>query len=283
MALALAALPALAADDPVVARLGTRDVKLSQLKPFLDGLDAQTREQAAKSPQALAQLVRGELGRMALVDEAHQKQWEQRPEVAAQIERARQAVIASSYLAAQAPLPEGFPTEADIAQAYEKNRDRFLVPRQYHLAQIFVPLAAGSDKATADAAAEKAKGLAQAARAKGADFAQLAAKNADPKDADLGWLPENRIVPEILASVQGMAENEVSEPIHLADGWHVVKMLGTRPAGIRPLAEVRDALVPWLRQTRKQGEEKRYLDQLLTRQDAAINEIALKQALEPGK
>ena len=277
--LACAAVAAQAADDPVVARLGGRDVKLSQIKPFLDGLDAMTRDQAAKSPQALATLVRAELGRIALLDEAAQKQWDKRPDVAQQIERARQAVIAATYLAAMAPLPDGFPSDSDVAQAYEKNRDQFLVPRQYHLAQIFIAEPAGADNAALD----KARALAKQARVKGTDFAALAKQAGDPQDGDLGWLPENRIVPEILAAVHGMTDDEVGDPVHTGAGWHVVKMLGTRPAGIRPLAEVRDDLVARLRQARTQDEEKRYFDQLLSKQDAEINEIALKQALQPAK
>jgi parvulin-like peptidyl-prolyl isomerase len=77
-----------------------------------------------------------------------------------------------------------------------------------------------------------------------------------------------------------MAEGEISEPIHTGAGWHVVQLQATRPAGVRPLSEVHDALVKLLRQKKQQEEEKHFVDQLLIKDQAAINEIALKQALE---
>jgi len=287
---ALAAGAAVAAEDgtEVVARLGSSNVTLSDLKEFVLGLDPQTREQAAKDPQILTRLVRVELARMALLSEAKEKHWDQQPDIVRQIERARDQTIASSYLTSVAALPASYPSDAEIQAAYEQNRDRFMVPRQYQISQIFIAVPAGADKAAEDAAHRRADDLVKKAKAKGANFAELARKNSDQPDAaktggDLGWLPETQILPEVRSVVAGMAKNEISDAIHSGAGWHIVELFDTRPAGPRPLAEVRDTIVQFLRQRKLEENEQAYLGKLLESKHAAINEIGLAKLLDTAK
>jgi peptidylprolyl isomerase len=281
---------AVAAEDgaEVVARLGAANVTLADLKDFVLGLDPQTRQQAAKDPQLLTRLVRVELARMALLSEAKEKHWDEQPDVARQIERARNQTIAASYLASVAALPASYPSDAEIQSAYDQNRDRFMVPRQYDVAQIFVAVPAGADKATEDAAHRRADDLVKKAKAKGANFAELARKNSDQPDAaktggDLGWLPETQILPEVRSVVAGMGKNEISDAIRSSAGWHIVELIDTRPAGPRPLAEVRDAVVQGLRQRKLEENEQAYLGKLLESKHAAVNEIGLAKLLDVAK
>src|SRR4051794_6421389 len=85
-------------DDEVVGRVGTAEVKLGQVRDFLRGLDAPSRQQAEKDPQILARLVRGELERLAVLAEARDKKFEQRPEIQALLARAREQALVSSYM-----------------------------------------------------------------------------------------------------------------------------------------------------------------------------------------
>lgn len=67
----------------------------------------------------------------------------------------------------------------------------------------------------------------------GEDFAGLAATlSQDPGSAaeggDLGWAGPGTFVPEFEQALQGLKENEISEPFRTQYGWHIVQLLGRR-------------------------------------------------------
>jgi hypothetical protein len=68
-----------AADDEAVANLGSQPVKAADLKEFIDGLNPAQREQAAKDPKIMVQLVRSAVGRKLLIDEAEKQGWDKKP------------------------------------------------------------------------------------------------------------------------------------------------------------------------------------------------------------
>ncbi|PKU21541.1 peptidylprolyl isomerase, partial [Telmatospirillum siberiense] len=67
----------------------------------------------------------------------------------------------------------------------------------------------------------------------------------------------------------------VSDPIRMEDGWHIIKLQDTKPAGTAPLADIKPALVERLRQAKAQQLRQAYLGQLLQKDPPAINELAL--------
>jgi peptidyl-prolyl cis-trans isomerase SurA len=67
----------------------------------------------------------------------------------------------------------------------------------------------------------------------GEDFAGLAATTSeDPGSAveggDLGWSGPGSFVPEFEKVLDGLQENEISEPFRTQYGWHIVQLLGRR-------------------------------------------------------
>lgn len=267
-----------------VARLGTIDIPASSLRDFVRTLDPAMRKQALGDPAVMARLVRQELVRILILNEAISKKWDQRPEIAARIARGRDDVIASTYLAAAGAVPEGYPSDAELQAAYDANRDKFMMPRQYRLEQIFVAIPAGGDKKAEDAARAKADGLVRKVRTNGANFDEIAKSGSDQAPGepagDLGWANEAQIVPEIRNQISGMAIGEISDPIATANGFHIIRLADTKPAGVRPLAEVRDQLVAALRQNKLQENEQAYVSALLEKTPAMINELALKKLFE---
>jgi parvulin-like peptidyl-prolyl isomerase len=279
---------ALETSEEVVARLGTTEIKAAEVKDIIRNLDPSVRQQAAKDPQLLGRVVRIELARIAVLGEAKEKHWDQQPDVVAQIERARSQTILASYLASVAAPPASYPSEAEVKTAYDQNRDRFTMPRQYHLAHIFVALPAGDDKKAEEAAEKKAEELARKARAKSGAFEEIARRNSDLPEAarnsgDLGWKYETQLLPEIKSVVAGMSKNEISDAIRTPTGWHIIQLLDTKAAGPQPLSEIHDSLVQYMRQRKLDENEQAYLAGLLENKHAAINEIALSKLIEQAK
>jgi peptidylprolyl isomerase len=287
LAVIFAAVPALAADPvpDVVARLGTTDITAAMLRTFVGTLDPAVRKRAASDPALMAQLVRAELARMAVLKAAQAQKWDQRPEVIQQIQRVRDEAVTSNYLMSVSAPPADYPSTADIQSAYDLNRDALMAPRQYRLSQIFVALPAGGDAKAEAAARQQADDMAHKAKGAGANFDALVKANADTKAApeqggDLGWASEAEIVPEIRSQIAGLGQGEVSDPIRTASGWHIIRLDDTKPAAPRPLAEVRDQLVAALRQRKMQANEQAYLNGLLAKSPVSVNEVGLKKIFE---
>lgn len=269
-----------AAGDEVVVRLGKAEITATMLQNFVATLDPDLRRQALQSTDEMNRLMQLEIARIVVYNEAKAKKWDQRPDVKAQIERARDLAIVNTYLAAQAAPPNDYPSAADIEAAYNLNRDSFMQPRQYWLQQIFISSPAGSDPQAAAAAQKKADEVDAKAKAPGAKFDDLARSFSDKKDSaakggDLGWVPESELLPPIRNQVAGMNKGDVSDPIHVSDGWQIVRLVDTKPAAPRPLDDVKSAIVTALRQRQTQANEQTYVDNLLKQTPVSVNETAL--------
>ena len=280
IALLCAPLVSAQTSDDVVAKLGGTEIRVSDLQRLIETQPPEVRDQLLKSPPVLDRLVRTEVYRRALIEEARGKGWDKRPDVAVQMERAREQVLVTSYMNELAKPPADFPGEQELAAAYNANQAEFAIPRQFRVAQIFVAVTKDAPKADAEKLRKKAEDIAKRAQSKDADFARLAQANSDHKASaeqggDLGWMAERDMIPEMRSLIPTLAKGEVGKPVRTEQGWHVIKSLDLKPAGVRPLAEVRVQLTAAMRQRLAQENEKRYLDRMAEQTPVAVNEIAL--------
>jgi parvulin-like peptidyl-prolyl isomerase len=271
---------ALADDSDVVARMGGADIKAAEVRAFVDGLDERQKAAVYGNPKLLAQVVRQMLADRVVLKDALSKKWDQQPAVAAQLARVRDAAIADSYLASITAPPDNYPSDAELQAAYDANQGSFVAPRQFQLAQIFVAKPRAGDKAAEAAAQAKLDRVKTQLRRKPADFASIAKTESDePNSAknggELGWLYETQITPDIRQLVLGIAKGAIADPVQLDDGWHIVKLLDTKPAQARPLSEVRPQLIQQMRAERAQENRRGYVAKLLDQNSVAINELAL--------
>jgi peptidylprolyl isomerase len=258
----------------VVARVGGADLTAEDIRAYLDTLPPAERDALGQDPTKIGQVVRLYLAQRLLLKEALDKKFDQQPETRAQLNRVRDAAVVELYLASVVQVPADFPSDAEVQAAYDANKSAFLVPRQYRLAQIFIK-ASQDDRTKLDAVRARLK-------EKGADFGAVAAQLSDvraeaEKGGEIGWVAESQIVPEIRQVASGLAKGAVSEPVYAESGWHIVRLLDTRPAGIAPLADIRPALVARLRQARAQQLRQAYLGQLLQKDPPVLNEMALSK------
>ena len=269
--------PAMAADDPVVAERGSDRITLGQARTIIAGVDLETRKKL-NSPQAISEFLRNILLQRAVMKEALAAKWDKRPDVAAMAQHAHDVAIGQSFLAAQAGVPASYPSDSEIQAAYDQNKARFMQPRGYHLAQVFLAAQAGP---AADAAKAKLAGF-KTQTATNPGSIEAATKRLDgAKYIDLGWLSDAQLTPAIKDTVNGLQEGAVSDPVCTASGCHLIRLIATRPAGPAPLPEVRDALIRALRQQKEAEGERVYANTLMTKQPVQVNEIQLSHLSTP--
>jgi hypothetical protein len=277
-----------AAGDPPsddVAQRGDLRLTAADVRDLLSKADPSVRARLEANPGALAGFVRDRLLNEAMLAEAHAKGWDQRPDVVQRANEARDAVILQTYAASLVPDDPAFPTDADVAAAYEANKTRLMLPRQYHLAQIVILVPPGAND-------EEAKRRAIALRAQAVkpntDFADLAKKQSQDRASadhggDQGWVREDELVPALKEALAGLPENGTTDPTRLPDGYHIIRLLGTKPAAPAALADVKPQLVQALRQARAQQAVRAYVEEMLRKQPIQLNEIDLVKQVNGGR
>jgi peptidyl-prolyl cis-trans isomerase SurA len=140
------------------------------------------------------------------------------------------------------------------------------IVQQYHLRHILMSINEVMDDATVEQKLASLRGKILA----GEDFAVVAkANSADPGSAiqggDLGWSSTDIFVPEFTKVVEGLKENEISQPFRSRYGWHIVQLLGKRDfdnssnaAKAQALSQLRESRAAeatdlWLQQLRDEA------------------------------
>ncbi|WQD79964.1 peptidyl-prolyl cis-trans isomerase [Paraburkholderia kururiensis] len=280
------------AGNDVVANAAQASVTQDDIETLVKSLSPEGRTRLAADPAAMDRLVHSTLEQKAVLAEAKAKGWDTQPQVQAAIEAARREVIVRTYLASVNAPPSDYPSDADLEAAYNEHQNAFAVPRALHLAQIYIAVPPNADQATLDKAGKQAAHLAELARSgakagtsggtKNNDFASLAKANSQDKASadrggDMGFVPETMLLPAVRDAANALTPGQVSAPVRTQTGFHVLKLIDTRPAGVRPFAEVKEQLRTLLRAQRTQQNVQAYLTKLAG--NAPINEDALKKAL----
>jgi len=266
--------------NDVVAQRGDLHLTGAELEDALSLLDPAQRTQVTANAQTLATFARERLLNMAVLADAQSKKWDARPDIVRRIAETRDAVIVQTYLGSLVPPDPMYPSEADVASAYEANKMRLVEPKQYHIAQIVLTVKPGSTPQQDEEVHKKALEIrAQAVRPK-ADFAELARTNSQEQPGgqnggDVGWLREPDMIPGVRDVVAGLSDTAISQPVRVPDGWHILKLLGVKPAGQMPLQDAKPQIVAALRQARAQRLVRAYLDDMLKAQPIQVNEIEL--------
>jgi len=212
-----------------------------------------------------------------LIVEAKSSKFDAKPEVQARMNEARDGALINAFLASVTQADPAWPSESEIVAAYEANRNRVILPKQYHILDIALFVPTGATKEQEDAIQKAARDIKTQASASKADFLELAKKYSQSptlqqNGGDLGFLREDALQTGIREVVVTMKDNSVSDPLRSADSYHVLKLVGTRPPGPAPLDEVRASLVQAMRQQRIQQLTRGYIDGLVAKQAMTVDD-----------
>jgi peptidyl-prolyl cis-trans isomerase D len=133
--------------------------------------------------------------------------------------------------------------EDSLKKLYESEKTKFGATEQRMASHILIKVADKATPAEAAAALAKAKALAAQARAPGADFAALARANSEDlgsKDSggDLGAVEKGVFGDAFDKAFFALQVGQVSDPVRLPDGWHIILYRELHPGTVKPFEAV---------------------------------------------
>lgn len=260
--------------DAVLAQAGDARLTEAEAQALIDALPAASRQQLGAQPQALADAVRREVQWRALLETARRSPQARADDVRARMRQAADRELVESHLEAASAVPADYPPQELIVATYEANRERFRAAPSYELSQVYLP-------GTPDDAdlQKRARALVQQARG-GEDFADLAREHSRhaetaSRGGAFGWVPESLLRPEFRDVVVKLEIGAVSDPLPAADGWHILKLTGRRPARDLTLDEARPDLVTALRGQEQRRLRAEYIAETTAANPVRVDEVAL--------
>jgi peptidyl-prolyl cis-trans isomerase D len=184
--------------------------------------------------------------------------------------------------------------DADIEAFYKQNLQQYQTPAQVRASHILLELE-GKDEKQVQALAQE---IAKKAKA-GADFAALAKQYSEDESnkdngGDLDYFGRGRMVAEFDQAAFAMKAGDISDPVKTSFGYHIIKVVDSKPDATRPVAEVRPEIEEQLKWQKAQAEAEKIakslegtmktaadLDRIAKERGMTTVETGLIQSTEP--
>jgi peptidyl-prolyl cis-trans isomerase C len=228
-----------APDSPIVAKLDGQNLRESDIDAEISALPASMRE-LGTDPQARAAILHALIRRKILSKRAIAMGLDKDPVVRRRIERARENILVQT-LKEQELKSLKAPSDKAIEAYYQSHQADFTIPEQIHARHILV-----GSKDVADKVYRLLK--------RGKDFATLAAQysiddGTKARGGDLNWFSHGTMVAPFEEAAFAMKNpGDISQPVHTQFGWHIIQLLGRRPATLKSLDEAHDEIIGILSQ-----------------------------------
>lgn len=148
------------------------------------------------------------------------------------------------------------PTPQEIEQMYQANIQQYSNPEQVRASHILLKTE-GKDEKGVEEVKKKAEDLLKQVKG-GGDFAALAKQHSEDEGSkvmggDLNFFSKGAMVPEFDAAAFSMEPGQISDLVKTQYGFHIIKLVEKRAAGVRPLTEVRGEIIERLKWERAQA------------------------------
>lgn len=132
--------------------------------------------------------------------------------------------------------------DPEMRRYYQEHRDRFALPEEYTLSQIFIRPRSADETADAMEKARKVMTLLK----QGESFEDLALRYSDglnaPQGGRLGLVRQGELLPAIERGVSRLVSGGISDVIESPEGFHIVRLDDKKPKQFRPYEEVKQEI-----------------------------------------
>lgn len=178
-------------------------------------------------------------------------------------------------------------SDEEAREYYEKHLNEFTAPQSVTLREIFISIPGGANATVADdtTAREKANSIRERAIA-GDSFEKLAADFSDsPSRANAGLvgpLSLDEISNDLKTLLEPMKPGDITEVLHGARGYQIIKLETRSAAEIKPFPQAREEIGNRVFTTKRQAEFQKYLEKLRAEAIIEWKNQDLKKAYDLG-
>lgn len=221
----------------------------------------------AQTPQGRREMLDTMVIRELIMQQAAKEGLDRGPEIEEKLQDLKQRLIVESFLKKKVEV-ESKVSDEDMRKFYEQNKEKFKTGDQIKASHILVKT-------------EKEAQVILVQLASGRDFEDLAitysVDSSSAKGGDLGWFGKGSMVPDFENAALALNEGQISEVVKSEFGFHIIKLTGKRPAGIRPFEEVKEQIKSAIMPTKQQEVFQKIKEELKRKRKIKINEKALSQ------
>lgn len=186
----------------------------------------------ADTPQGKKEMIDTLVMRELILQQSAKDGVDKSKEVEEKLAELKKRIIVDTYLKKKVE-EQSKVSDDELKKFYEQNQDKFKAGEQIRASHILV-----KSEQEAQALLDQLK--------KGGNFEELAkSKSVDSsaaKGGDLGWFGKGNMVPVFEKAAYALQEGQLSGIVKSDFGFHIIKLTGKRPAGLRPLDEVKDQI-----------------------------------------
>lgn len=136
-------------------------------------------------------------------------------------------------------------SDSEIGAYYNEHREEYEGQESVRMKQILLPRPSGADKNVENKLRNEALRLRDRIM-KGESFDLLVAQHSKGPAAshggDVGFIEKGTIIREVEAVAFGLSVGQVSEVIESSVGFHIIKVVDKKGAGLKPIAVVREEI-----------------------------------------
>jgi len=147
---------------------------------------------------------------------------------------------------------------SEIKSYYTANQSQFKLPAQYDVRHILVKTQSLAETIDKEVKADPSK---FASLAKKYSIDTASAKNG----GDLGYAPLTNYVAAFADAVKKLQVHQISPVVHSQYGYHVIELMGVKPASTEPLSQVSSEIQSYLSQQNQQQAIQAYVQKLRTK------------------
>ncbi len=219
----------------------------------------------ADTPQGRKEMLDTMVIRELILQQAAKDGLDKGPEIEEKLQDLRKRLIVESFLKKKVEV-ESKVSDEDMKKFYEQNKDKFKSGEQIKASHILVKTEKEAKEVLAQLKA-------------GGNFEELAKKSSvdssSAKGGDLGWFGKGSMVPAFEKAALALKEGQVSDVVKSDFGFHIIKLTGKRPAGIRPFEEVKEQIKGAIMPTKQQEVFQKIKDELKKTAKITIKEDVL--------
>jgi parvulin-like peptidyl-prolyl isomerase len=224
-------------------------LQLNDIQNIVANLDDAQRKALLADAETFKRVVQQEADNLSVLAAARANNLHQDPNVQFLMQRGADNILRENYLnrLIAGRVPADFPTEEQIREYFDKNKERFVLDERVHVWQIFLPVNKDMDDKAVAAVQRRAEDLKKELDAGKTDFAKAAQAHSTHEPSRhnggyMGLVRVSELKPEVREPLLALEEGKISRPLRTDTGVHILRRGSRVPAQQVKLDEVRQQI-----------------------------------------